>query len=293
MNFIRTVQDACNPLIAKDDVGRAKGMIVYLNLNYFELLETYYSLPGSGFAYGKPNIRDSVDVKILTSSWQESVPSKPRVNSNSVNFVSVNRLGSRSGRFSSKAVAAMVSRIKSGGEPVVSSKENAVPEIAKRASGKASVAPENMCEIIGNKFGNSGAMDCQNRYEEYMSDRVENSKLTVKTTKASRGHRHVVPVCSNKEPFKLRKFKNVQSRLNIEKTVANYFTNCVYLYNVFFAILFQWTSKLTLTVIPFVCFLVVPALWWGCLQLDRKRPSLPRKRACLRFYVHTRKVLYV
>lgn len=212
MNSILTAHDACNPLISKDDIGKSRRMSDRSYYWYIEL-DTYYTLPNKDFSYGRPNIKDPLNARILTSSWSEHVASKEKIDSNCVNFVGINRAGPIRGSISAKAVAVMVARLKEVRrlEKVPKSAEPVLPLIA---SGKASPSPIPISDVIENKFGNEGELASANRYHQYLSKRIAQSKIkvTIKPTKASSGHHVHLKTELDREPFKLSKFKNIPSR---------------------------------------------------------------------------------
>jgi len=134
-----------------------------------------------------------------------------------VNFVGVNRAGPRRGSISAKDIAVMIAGLKGKKSESINKPHCApVSTLTHLVSGKASAPPIRISEVIENKFGNEGQKAAIGRYEEYLSRRIENSKIkmTVKPTKASRGH-NTTSVCATetKEPFKLSKFKNIPARV--------------------------------------------------------------------------------
>lgn len=191
-------------------------------------LASSHSLPESSFTYGQPNLRDDENARTLTSNWREHVPSRNRVDSNSVNFISVNGGACKQAKVSAKMINLIAHRIKEKqgklAKDYAPSKQDSVLEFSKKvdpshAFGLPTRPSTPLMDLIQNKFGKEGEAESRKQYERYHSEQVSQSKthMTVRKTKSSEGHAKKSKTSSTaeKQLFKLSRFKNVQSRLNV------------------------------------------------------------------------------
>lgn len=156
------------------------------------------------------------------------MPSRTRVDSNSVNFISVNGGACKQAKVSAKMINLIAHRIKEKqgklGKDYVPSKAESVVELKKNvdpshAFGLPTRPSTSLMDLIQNKFGKEGEAESLKQYERYHSEQLSQNKthMTVRKTKSSEGHAKKGKASSlvEKELFKLSKFKNVPSRLNI------------------------------------------------------------------------------
>lgn len=177
------------------------------------------------FAFGKPNSTDYENARALTSQWTEHVPSKVRIDSNSLNFMKINGCAAKNKEVSAKLINALAKRKKvesstKGPEPnPVKLDPNSIPcsKQPDMTFGLPSRISTPIRALIRNEFGNVGERDANQRYMKYHEEMVTRGqvKATVKHTKASCGHT-VKPAISEKplkELFKMKKFLKVESKI--------------------------------------------------------------------------------
>ena len=198
---------------------------------HIALSETMANLPRGDVAFGMPSPPATETAANLTSKWTEHVPSKVRVDSNSVDFLNLNGGAAKIPKVSARVINSLVKRIKekrmspAPAEPSVvsvSKASTAGPSAPAQPPtfGHPSHKSTPLVEIIQNKFGNIGETETANRYHHYFSNRMNQGKThtTVRETKASAGHaaRSKTECVAEKEPFKLTKFKRVESKIKLQ-----------------------------------------------------------------------------
>jgi hypothetical protein len=151
------------------------------------------------------------------------VKSRDPVDSNSVNFLSVNRMASKDPHVSSKVIDEIAARIKAKKShmsaeqrisPMPPSKESL--GVFSRPSVEVFGVPSRLSTPIGDimrhRYGSEGEREISARYAQYSEQMHQREKLKIKPTKASRGHSAPPPPKEeNTELFKISKFKKIDS----------------------------------------------------------------------------------
>jgi hypothetical protein len=170
---------------------------------------------------------DPEDARSLTSVWTPHVPSRIRVDSNSVDFKQLNFQASRDPNVSSKLLNEKAKEMKQKQADEAKQCQTSstvrsenVPSTAdpNAVYGKATHCGTAMRDLMTNKFGNDGEHETTERYREYHRQRLAENRChtTVKQTKSSSNRSASVQALTNqdcKEPFKLSKFKKIESRI--------------------------------------------------------------------------------
>jgi hypothetical protein len=219
------VRDKFNPLLIRESVGRAKCM--FLQLIGLFCLGSYRGLPGLDFAYGNPNVSEPENARSVTSIWREHMPSKVKVDSNSVNFVSLNSKVAMNRRVSARLVNEMAKAVKvkqatrgKVGKPHNLEEEASVKYSYDKVYGMPTLIDVSIKDLVQNKFGNNGERETMEKYEIYRDKRMQEGKAhtTVKETRTSLRRAEslrVLQIKEPKEPFKMSKFKRIQSIIKL------------------------------------------------------------------------------
>lgn len=172
---------------------------------------------------------DSENARTLTCIWREHEPSKLKIDSNSVNFVSLNCKASTKRNASAQLVNEMAKSVKlkqataqksgKGSKP----KDQPVSDTPKdQVYGLPSVKDVAIKDLVQNKFGNDGETETTETYKKYFEMRMQEGKAhtTVKQTRASLGRSETLRILQSKEikePFKMSKFKKVESKIKLHE----------------------------------------------------------------------------
>jgi hypothetical protein len=201
------LQKTRNPLLVKDDVGRAK--------------PSCYDLPGEEFAYGRPDNPDFEGAREVTMQWVSHV-ARPRPEENVQDFRKLNKMSTKAGvlkaanlrEFRRENPVRLAPTLASGPPPKVFPSE-VVPSFTYGKQGRPSTP---IAAVISNQFAAEYEQALEENYAQYEREKMEIGFRKIQTTKASEGHalnsRKVVTE-EKKEPFKLSKFKNVQPKMKL------------------------------------------------------------------------------
>lgn len=176
-----------------------------------QVRSTSYSLPSTTHTYGKACAEDSERAGAVLSKWVASVPSKPKQSQRS--FVLSNQKALAEG-----CITAGSQRRYAQQHPDIRFKNvtgrKREPEKCKAAGpfGKGSVKSDSIVPIIEVKY-----TSFQGDEQDYPDLRNKNHKGRLppaKATRASVGHdaRYNQPEEAPKEPFKMKRFRNVPGR---------------------------------------------------------------------------------
>lgn len=183
-----------NPLLSKDDVGKSK--------------PCSYALPQDGFAYGRPEKKDSEGAKEVTSSWAYHQQSK--VTSSKKDFLSMNKAGGSDPR-----------DFKVSTEPKHKAKKAAPPsDMVYGMMNRPSTPIEG---VISNTYGTYAEQESEENYKK-MTSKPKAKKKTpgIKMTKAEERKMEFQKtkkegtITSKADDFKIKRFTKVESRVKAE-----------------------------------------------------------------------------
>lgn len=200
-----------NAILVKDDVGKAR--------------PTVYDLPHEGHAYGRAEIPDSEGAREVTMNWAAHVP-RAKLGPSGQDFKLINKLASRSRVANAKDLAdfrrgndfPLTQQGPAGVLPKV------IPSdvIPSFAYGKKSRPSTPIAAVVGGHF----AAECEDaldrNYMRYAEEQGPPGAHKVKLTKATkdrisdaRTRKALENSMDIKEPFKMKKFSKVKSRLEL------------------------------------------------------------------------------
>lgn len=193
-----------NPLLVKDDVGKAK--------------TSCYDLPPEGFAYGRPDMPDYEGAREVTMQW---VPHQPeeRADLGVQNFRSLNKKALSKGALSAKD---QTDFRKKTDMPLTHTPAQAPPRVFPNevvpsfTYGKKTRPSTPIAQVVSNQFAAEFESAMDEMYNHYDEEKQRPGGHIIRTTKASEGHakqRHTE--VEKKEPFKLSKFKNIKGKLKL------------------------------------------------------------------------------
>ncbi|CAD8194847.1 unnamed protein product [Paramecium octaurelia] len=196
-----------NPLLMKDDVGKAK--------------PSTYNLPNQDFIYGQPLSRDKEGAKEVTMTWkfhQESQDQLPNRDFAELNKQSIHN-GSVKAHDMYKFRQTHDARLKVKKGTNIQAIE--LPEEEFRY-GRKNRPSTPMKLVMGNSYGIEAESTILDKYQQRAGS--QDSKMTssmVKGNKASQlfhdtNHKKLAAIqgVEKKEPFKIEKFKSVNSKIN-------------------------------------------------------------------------------
>lgn len=201
-----------NPLLVKDDVGKAKA--------------TCYDVPCDSFAYGRPDARDSYGAREVTMQWVSHTMSKPR--EEGVDFTRHNKKALAAGCLWAKDVGfsrahASLPPLRAGSlGPRLLVKTLPSQVDPSFAYGQPVRPSTPILQVVQNNFGKKAEEELCSYYREHNEwvERREGVQIRrIPLTKASRGHSqgaksHRMQSEEAREPFKMSKFKSVISRID-------------------------------------------------------------------------------
>lgn len=212
---------ACtNPLLAKDDVGRAK--------------QTTYTLPSGSFSFGMPNSQEENGAREAVNRWQFHKPSLDPRGEPGLSFPELNKMAigikactpKDSATFKKEVQESMAA---SGGlahSPRAAPQRDLIPsDIDPHFAYGRKVRPSTpMGEVINNRYGTAAEQALAQQYDELNWQKEEASKMVYKiySTKSSRGHSKGLGGCdAAQQPeaaFKLSRFKKAGPKVDIGST---------------------------------------------------------------------------
>lgn len=201
-----------NPLLKRDDVGKAK--------------ETCYDLPAEGFAYGRPDALDIEGAREVTMQWVHHTP-RPRPETEAPDFKALNIkavgdkvISAKDLQHYRREAQAVTPR-----GPVATPRSRAPPlkpsdVVPAFAYGKKTRASTPIREVVTYRFA-----DAQEQKLEYFYGQREQQQASerlirkIPITRAARGHaarakHHQGEEEEEKELFKLSKFKKVGAKVD-------------------------------------------------------------------------------
>jgi hypothetical protein len=198
-----------NPLLVKDDVGRAK--------------PSCYNLPGDDFAYGRPDLPDYEGAREVTMQWVTARPSGER-QSDVQDFKKLNRAALKSGILNAKEQTKFRKN-----NPV--QLEHTVPcappkiypseVVPSFTYGKKTRPSTPISQVISNQFGAEYESALTEMYTQYNYEKeMATYAPKIRTTKAVEGHakrRSSSLTNEHKSDWKLSKFKNVKGRMTMDE----------------------------------------------------------------------------
>eukprot|EP00397_Hematodinium_sp_SG-2012_P051912 GEMP01061100.1.p1 GENE.GEMP01061100.1~~GEMP01061100.1.p1 ORF type:complete len:251 (+),score=68.87 GEMP01061100.1:101-853(+) len=206
-----------NPLLVKDDIGKAK--------------PTCYDLPDEDFAFGRPENTDLEGAKEVTMNWVDHKPNQ-KMESYVTNFVSVNKFAARQ-NVSLKAARQKMDQRKSsppkGPRPIPQIYPHDV--IPSFSYGKKTRPSTPIASVISNQFCAEYEAAAKVNYEQHRAEkRAAKKEREVHQTKCSVGHAAgaakrrqellTKEQGDQKEPFKMTKFKKVKAIVRLPDTYA-------------------------------------------------------------------------
>ncbi|CAK57406.1 unnamed protein product (macronuclear) [Paramecium tetraurelia] len=214
-------QNHTNPLLTKDDVGKSK--------------PSTYNLPNQDFVYGHPLARDKEGAKEVTMTWKFHQESQDKVPNR--DFAELNKQSIHNGSVKAHVTVHSIqdmykfrqthdARLKLKKGTNIQAIE--LPEEEFRY-GRKNRPSTPMKLVMGNSYGIEAESTILEKYQVRASSQVtiiqiKDSKLSssiVKSNKASQlfydtNHKKLAAIrgVEKKEPFKMEKFKTVNSKIN-------------------------------------------------------------------------------
>jgi hypothetical protein len=200
-----TLRNTRNPLLAKDDVGKAR--------------TSCYDLPEDGFAYGRPDNPDFEGAREVTMQWI-SHKATPRAAESIQDFRKLNKLAITEKALTARAVAKhrrsndlpLSARSTFSGPPAKVIPSDVVPSFTY---GKKTRPSTPIASVVSYQFSSEFEDDIMNQYEFLRMKKEHDAQIRrIPLTKATRGHASAVKkvgaeILAPKELFKITKFKKV------------------------------------------------------------------------------------
>lgn len=200
-----------------DDVGKGKPFCI--------------SLPPDNHAYGRSEPADMEGAREVTMHWASHVP---RVKSGPAcqDFKKINKVAARSGVANAKQLAEF--RKDTDIKLIPPGPAGCLPKVIPSdvipsfAYGKKSRPSTPIHAVVGGHYAAEYEDSLHAQYQKYAEENdMPNGKHRIKLTKASKAlineakvRRELGEAVEAKEPFKLSKFKKVQSRLELPSMIA-------------------------------------------------------------------------
>ena len=196
-----------NPLLVKDDVGRAK--------------PSTFTLPSNEFIYGRPDKKDPEDAKALTTSWQHHSKSNPKEANK--DYLRMNKKSISNGISSVKALNDYQKQNEIRKEAKSSIKHSSVAREGRHSievvHGKINRPSTPIGGVLTNAYGSIAEEETKHLYEiEGMKRAEQGKRKAVKLTRSSVKQAEFIKQKAAKEvdqsaQFKLKRFKNVEARV--------------------------------------------------------------------------------
>jgi len=178
-------QKCTNPILAKDDVGRAK--------------PTTYTIPGDSFAFGKPNCKEENGAREAVSMWNDHTPSLDPRGEPGLSFVKLNKMAIGGKACTRKEYESFKNEVR---EAMASSGPVHAPRAAPQralipsdvdpgfAYGRKARPSTPVGQVINNRYGAAAEQALQRQYDELnlMKEEASNMVYKIYSTKSSRGH---------------------------------------------------------------------------------------------------------
>jgi len=199
-----------NPLLTKDDVGRAK--------------PTTYDIPGKGFSFGKPNCTEADGAREAIACWTDHVPSDDPRGKPGTYFPLLNKM-TVGDKEKQRILADAAIKARPTGMPA---QRDVIPSDSMPgfAYGRKVRPSTPMGEIINNRTGVAAEQAMLQHYEELQREKEDAANMVYKiySTKASRGQSSAAskaqaPTSPTEPPpenaFKLNRFKNASPKVDL------------------------------------------------------------------------------
>jgi len=204
-----TLVNTKNPLLAKDDVGKAR--------------PSCYDLPHDGFAYGRPDNPDFEGAREVTMQWVSHTP-RPRAAESAQDFRKLNKLAINVKACNAGAVAKhrrtinlpLSARSTYTGPPPKVIPSDVVPAFTY---GKQTRPSTPIASVVSYQFSSEFEEDIGYQYEYHRQCKEQAAQIRkIPSTKAAKGHASAlkkvgVETMTPKEQFKISKFKRVQCKV--------------------------------------------------------------------------------
>mmetsp|Transcript_83111 Transcript_83111/g.220540 ORF Transcript_83111/g.220540 Transcript_83111/m.220540 type:complete len:228 (-) Transcript_83111:109-792(-) len=200
-----------NAILVKDDIGRAK--------------QTCYDLPHEGHAYGRAEMPDLEGAREVTMNWASHVP-RPKPGASGQDFKLINKMATRSKVASAKDLAEFRRNndfpLTQSGPAGVLPKVIPSDVIPSFAYGRKSRPSTPISAVVGGHYAAEYEDALDRNYSRYAEEQGPPGPRKVKLTKAAtdrisdaRTRRAMENSMDIKEPFKMKKFSKVSSRLHM------------------------------------------------------------------------------
>jgi hypothetical protein len=202
-----------NPVLVKDDVGRAK--------------KSCYDLPHESHAFGKAEPADMEGAREVTMHWAAHVP-HPKQDADQQDFRKINKMASKAKVINAKQLRDFKSGVdvkvlppSAAGPPPKVIPSDVIPSFAY---GRKSRPSTPIASVIGNQYCCEYEEIAAMAYDAYEQQKVAaDGKTKVRLTRAAKsmiyGARKMRAEANSTEPpkpkFCMKKFMNIQSRLKM------------------------------------------------------------------------------
>lgn len=195
-----------NPLLVKDDVGKAKA--------------SCYNLPGEDFAYGRPDIPDFEGAREVTMQWV-SAQQQTREEVQVQDFQKLNKRAIKAKVSDAKTLATfrkeMNFPLEQTNTSAIAPKVYPSEVVPSFTYGKKTRPSTPIAQVISNQFGAEYEAALGEIYDHYEDKKQMAGQATkIRTTKAAEGHAKKVmqpTAAKDLSKFKLSKFANVKGKL--------------------------------------------------------------------------------
>jgi len=204
---------ACtNPLLATDDVGRAK--------------QTTYTIPGGSFSFGMPTCQEDHGAREAVNSWNDHKPSLDPRGEPGLSFVKLNKIAIGIKDLKALKKGAREAKAASDGlaqTPRAAPRSDWIPSDVDPgfAYGRKVRPSTPMGQVINNINGVAAEQALAQKYAEFNQQKEEASHMVYKiySTKSSRGHSvGKGPACAaaqqQEAAFKLSRFKKAGPKVD-------------------------------------------------------------------------------
>jgi hypothetical protein len=204
-----TLRNTKNPLLAKDDVGKAR--------------PSCYDLPQDGFAYGRPDNPDFEGAREVTMQWVSHTP-RPRAAESAQDFRKLNKIAINVKACNAGAVAKhrrtvnlpLSARGAYTGPPPKVIPSDVVPAFTY---GKKTRPSTPIASVVSYQFSSEFEEDIGMHYEYHRQCKEQAAQIRkIPITKAAKGHASALKkvgaeTLAPTEQFKINKFKKVQCKV--------------------------------------------------------------------------------
>jgi len=204
-----TLRNTKNPLLAKDDVGKAR--------------PSCYDLPGEEFAYGRPDDPDFEGAREVTMQWVSHTP-RARIEESVQDFRKLNKMAILEKACTARAVAKhrlgnnlpLSARSANTAPPPKVNPSDVVPGFT---FGKKTRPSTPIASVVSYQFASEFEEDIGTQYEVHRVKKEVDAQIRkIPKTKASRGHASALnkagaEMLAPKEHFKISKFKRVPCKV--------------------------------------------------------------------------------